>query len=247
MHRGLYDYDISTIKRIGHLIRISNLKACRHPGLEIEKQYSRKGTINSTKLENNISRARTNIIEYALCNQWDYFCTFTISPEKYDRYNFKEYYRDFSKFINNYNRSCKDEEIVKYLLIPEMHKDGAWHMHGLLKGIRKEDLYINQYSYIGWIKYEEKFGYISIDRIRDIEHCSKYILKYITKEISQNVYSLGNHLYYSSNGLNKGQQFYRGSLELLCDWDYVRPDGLCRVKTFDERKDDFTKYIKVSI
>lgn len=246
-HYGLYDYDISTIKRIGHLIKVSNLKACRHPGLIVDHKFSKKGTVNSCKLENNISRAKTFAREYALCNQWDYFCTFTISPEKYDRYNFKIYYKDFAKFINNYNRSCKEVEKVKYLLIPEMHKDGAWHMHGLIKGIRDEDLYINQYGYISWIKYEEKFGFISFDRIRDIDLCSKYILKYITKDICESVFSLGNHLYYSSNGLKKGEHLYRGHLELLCNWDYIRPDGLCRVKTFVERKEDFNKYIRVCV
>lgn len=246
-HYGLYDYDVSTIKRIGYLIKVSNLKACRHPGLIIEQRYSKKGTVNNFKLENNIARAKSNIREYALCNPWDYFCTFTISKDKYDRYNFQAFYKDFAKFISNYNRSCNKNEKVKYLVIPEMHKDGAWHLHGLLKGIRQVDMYINKYGYISWTKYEEKFGYISFDPIRSIDNCSKYLLKYITKDISRCVSDLGCHLYYSSNGLKKGEMIFRGKLELKCEWDYETPDGFCKIKYFDERKVDPDDYIRVCV
>lgn len=237
-HRGLYDYDVSTVKQMGHIIKVANLKATRAPGLVIDKKYVAKGTSNDSKLDNNIARAKIKVKEYVLCNPWDYFATFTINPDKYDRYNLKAYYNDFSRFLLNYNRYCTPEEKVKYIFVPEMHKNGAWHIHGFLKGIRQQDLYINEHSYLSWSTYEEKFGYISFGRIRDIERSSNYILKYITKGRSKNITELGGHLYYASKGLQTATLLYRGKLRLHCDWDYETPDGYCRLRYFDERKEN---------
>lgn len=244
-HYGLYDYDVSTIKQMGCFIRIANLKACRHPGLVLDRKFSKKGTVNLFKLENNIARAKSIVREYALCNEWDFFCTFTINKNLYDRYDFPTFYKHFAKFISNYNRSCNEEEKVKYLLIPEMHKDGAWHMHGLLKGIRNKDTYINKNGFMSWKQYEERFGFISFSPIDDINRCCNYILKYISKDISKSVSELGCHLYYAPNGLKRGELLFRGNLRLKCNWDYETPDGFCRIKNFDNRHEDYTSMIEV--
>lgn len=42
---------------------------------------------NDTKLDNNFSRARSMVLQYALCNPWDDFFTGTLDKAKYDRYN----------------------------------------------------------------------------------------------------------------------------------------------------------------
>jgi len=90
------------------------------------------------KARENLIRSRTNIFELAMCNEWEYFATFTIDKTKYDRYNLANYYKDFAKFINNMNTTKKCN--IKYLLIPEMHQDGAWHLHGLFMGIPDRQL-----------------------------------------------------------------------------------------------------------
>lgn len=205
----------------------------------------KKGSVNTNKLDNNIARSKSKIQELALCNGWDYFCTFTINKDKYDRYDFKTYYSDLSKFIANYNRSCKPEEQVKYIFVPEMHKDGAWHIHGFLKGIRGGDLYINKHGYLGWKQYEKKFGYISFSQIKDVDRCANYILKYITKDSSKNISELGLHLYYASKKLLTGETIFRGSLNLKCPWGYITEDDYCRVKDFDSRYQNYKDYIEV--
>jgi len=244
-HYGLYDYDITTIKKLGHITRVSNLKAVRCSGLECEIHRSKKNTINDSKLENNISRAKTKVKELVLCNEWNYFCTFTISKEKYNRYDFKTYYEKFSKFIGNYNRSCLPDEKVKYIFVPEMHKDGAWHIHGFIKGIRKKDIYINGHGYLGWTQYEEKFGFISFSDIRDIDKSANYILKYITKDTTKNISALGMHIYYASKGLETAEIIYKGKILLKCPWGYETKDGYCRIKEFDGRYQDYKDYIEV--
>lgn len=242
---SLYDNNVTLIKSMGNKIKVVNLNACRIAGLEDERQRSDKCTVNTAKLDNNLARAKSKIQEYVLCNPWDYFVTLTISPEKYDRYNLKTFYKDFSEFLHNYNRRASDEEKVKYLLVPELHEDGAWHMHGFLKGIRIKDIYKNKYGYLGWHQYEDKFGFISFSPIRDVDRASNYIKKYLTKDTAKNVTELNQHLYYISKGLATAELLFRGTASLKCAWDYETPDGNCRIKTFDVRIDDFPNMIEV--
>lgn len=50
----------------------------RNPGFEDDIKKSAKGSVNNEKTLDNIMRARRKVLEYALCNPWDYFATFTI-------------------------------------------------------------------------------------------------------------------------------------------------------------------------
>ena len=174
----LYEDNVVTVKQLGeNCIKVTHLSTCRIKGIEEERQYVPKSSVNTEKLDNNISRAKSVCKELVLCNSWDYWCTFTISPEKYDRYNLKKYIKDFTEFIHNYNRRCSDTEKVKYLFIPEMHQDGAWHIHGFIKGIKSKDLYVNSHGYLSWKQYEDKFGFISMSKVRDVDRASSYMMK----------------------------------------------------------------------
>jgi len=244
----LYDNDITIVKQIGDSkLKVVNMSSCRVSGLETDKEltFSEKNSVNTEKLSNNIVRAKTKVNELALCNPWSWFVTLTIDKEKYNRYDLKTYYRDFSEFLHNFNRRRPEHQKVKYILIPELHEDGAWHMHGLIQGLEKEDLYINEHGYFSWKSYDSKFGFISMDSIRDSDKVSSYITKYITKETDKTVTELGGHIYYRSKGLNTPIELYRGRAELLCPWDYEHPDGYCRVKIFDLDKDNYTDYLKL--
>lgn len=229
----VYDKDVYTLKQIGSVYRLINQNAIRVSGLDIP--YSKKNSVNSHKLDCNLSRAKSKVKELAFCNDWDFFVTLTISPDKYDRYNLNAYVKDLGRFICNYNRYCSKDEKVKYLLIPEMHADGAWHLHGLIKGIKHSDLIMNDNGYMTWKQYHNKFGYMSIDKIRDKEACSNYILKYISKEMSKTVSELGSHLYYASKGLKTATILYRGhDLRLEDDWDFE--NDYCRIKDMNEEE-----------
>lgn len=93
---------------------------------------------NEQKLENNLSRSRNKVFEYAYCNDWEYFVTMTLDKEKFDRYDLKAWKKSLTQWIRDYRKKygCK----IQYLLIPERHKDGAWHIHGLLSGLPADRL-----------------------------------------------------------------------------------------------------------
>lgn len=241
-----YLHDVYTIKQYGkYNVKISYCQALRERGWEDERNHKKKCFVNNEKLSNNLSRAKSTVRELGLCNDWDYFVTLTISSDKHNRYDLELYRKKLSEFIHNYNRRCPDEFKVKFLLVPEKHKDGAWHMHGLIKGIKQKDLLYNDNGYLDWKQYHDKFGYISLDLLREKDKATSYILKYITKETEKNVTELNAHLYYCSKGLNRATKLYCGKAEYNGDWDWEHPDGYCKVKNVDIRETDIDTLIKI--
>lgn len=153
----------------------------------------------SEKADCNVRRSRSAITELALCNEWDYFVTLTLSPEKFDRHDLKTWQKALSTWIGNFNRKhdCK----LKYLLIPEHHEDGCWHMHGLFAGLPADCLCINQHGYLDFPEYAERFGFINLGPVKDPVRVARYITKYVSKQLSERSQELGAHLYYCSRGL----------------------------------------------
>lgn len=181
----------------------------------------------TAKLRESLSRSRNMVFEKAMCNEWDYFCTFTIDPQKYNRYQLDLFYKDFSKYINNLRNNYHAD--IKYLLIPEMHEDGAWHLHGFMSGLnslprgqirlfnlkQKLPRYIKKklrqgYEVFEWVSYRLKFGFCDLEPIRDKEACCKYIVKYITKDLDRSVNELHARVYYCSKGLQRATIIYSG-------------------------------------
>lgn len=231
--------DITTIRVYANTaIKVCHLRYCKFCG---KRKISKKGSINEQKLDNNIARTRSTVKELILCNDWSYWCTFTISPEKYDRFNLAAYYKDFSQFIQNYNRSCSEQEKIKYLFIPELHSNGAWHMHGFIRGIKEADLYINKFGYLTWRQYEDKFGFISMSGIRSLNATASYAMKYMTKDKQKNVTAVGAHIYYCSKGLNRSQLVFRGDADVRGGWDYE--NEYAKIKWYNNTEKDMYRYV----
>lgn len=171
---------------------------------------------NDHKLDAAISRARKVVLELALCNSWDWFCTFTIAPDKYDRENLIKWRDSFTQWLRDQRKKGFD---ISYVLVPEKHKDGSWHAHALFKGNmqlvpfadlraqgrRVPDVLVYG-GYFNWPAYEEKFGFCSFGRIRNPVATGFYVTKYLTKDMSDHVSQVGLHLYYCSKGLNRAEK-----------------------------------------
>lgn len=167
--------------------------------------------VNEEKLDNHISRARNKIFEYARCNEFDYFVTLTLAADKYDRHNLTAYIKDLGQFIRDSRKRYNTK--IEYLLIPEQHKDGAWHLHGLIKGIPEDKLIINKYNYLDWPDYSQRFGYCSIGKVKNQEAVSKYVTKYIVKALETNLKrEKEKKLYYVTRGLKVAEKVKEGYL-----------------------------------
>ena len=223
-----YKRNIVIIKDYGgKSIRMSQHSVLRTKGIECPSEPPPpKGSVNDEKLDNNISRVKAKLYEYAYCNPWDYFVTFTIDPAKFDRHDLERYHKELAQWIRDYNK--KHNLKLKYLFIPEQHKDGAWHEHGFIYGLPVSHLtafemenhlpnYIlnklaNDEDIYNWEAYAEKFGYCIIEPVRNADAAAKYVTKYITKDLSRCVTDLNAHMYYCSKGLQRAQEVKRGIL-----------------------------------
>lgn len=73
-------------------------------------------------------RARSAIFDLARCNDFKYFVTFTLDETKVDRYDVGAITLKLNNWLDNNVR----RRGLKYVLVPELHKDGAVHFHGLI-------------------------------------------------------------------------------------------------------------------
>lgn len=77
-------------------------------------------------LGRSMRRARANLRRLALANDFKYFVTLTLDQTKIDRYDPKIIVKTLNSWLDNRVR----RKGLKYVLVPERHKDGAIHFHG---------------------------------------------------------------------------------------------------------------------
>lgn len=202
---------------------------------EISDKSNNRG-VNEFKLDNNITRSKSVIFEYAFCNPWDWFFTGTLDSSKYNRSDLDKFHKDFTKWINNYNRLKGTN--IKYLIIPELHKDMVnWHFHGFLMNLPESHLHQFRigdrmgskiakrvalgYKVFNWLPFMNKFGFCDLESIQNSEAVSKYVTKYINKDLGKSVTEVGAHMYYHSRkGLKRAVNVAEGVLPVECPWTY---------------------------
>ncbi len=235
----MYIPDVGTIRKYSdEKYKITHHNCLRNSGFELDKQinFTAKGKAgNDTKLENSLSRSKSKVFELAYCNTWSLFCTFTISPKRFNRYSLGPFYRTFSVFIRNFNRIHSLN--IRYLIIPELHEDGAWHLHALLDGLPISSLILftldmklpykilhkvkNGELVYDWPAYSSKFGFCSLEIIKNHLSVSKYITKYVTKDLLRSVSELNAHVFYSSKGLHRSEIVYKDYMKnAIADPDF---------------------------
>lgn len=234
-------HDFCRVYRYGTMVRVVYFKRQTafsgwDQDAKKEQMFCEKPDENG-RFEENIIRARSKILELALCNPWDNFVTLTLDPRRYDRYKLHEWRRDLSQWIRDQRKRGKGD--LRYLLIPEQHEDGAWHMHGLMAGIPVGDLQKNGNGYLDWPRYRQKFGFISLDGIKNSVAVSRYITKYVRKGTGETAAALesGQHLYYHSRGLRGRELLLEGEVradEGFWQWenDYIKSTWM-EVETYE--------------
>lgn len=112
---------------------------------ELNNQLDNDGHIKTFSSEIDrisLSRTKRNIREICLSNDFEYFVTVTINSKNADRFSLDECQSLIRKRLKNYRDwICKD---LKFILITEKHTNGAFHFHGMMKGLRQSDFYINK-------------------------------------------------------------------------------------------------------
>lgn len=176
------------------VLQVASIPLFRKPGWESRKRSydvppKGKGKDPERAAVVSRTRARSKVRDIALCNRFTHFFTWTLDPKLIDRYDAEQVKHRLMSFLKNLSY----RKGFRYILVPERHKDGAIHFHGLctlgnLRLARACNPHTGQplstdrgqpiYNMVDW-----KYGYstcIPIDE--NYEATCNYLVKYITKD-----------------------------------------------------------------
>ena len=117
------------------LLTVSDRAIFREPGWELaavwsetrEKGASRARSKDEDK-ERAVRRARARLVDLARCNDFRYFVTLTLDAARVDRYDPSLTGKQLRRWLSNQVQRYG----LIYALVPEHHRDGAIHFHGLI-------------------------------------------------------------------------------------------------------------------
>lgn len=191
-------------------------------------------------------RAKKDIYDYARANVWEWFWTMTGDSRKVDRYDYVAFGRKITQWMNNVRKRKAPE--LKYLVVPERHKDGAWHFHALVSNVGMIDMVDSGIrTKDGEVIYnvgDYRLGFTTATRIRDTLRASQYVTKYITKELV--VWTKGKRRYWPSQNLERGkvETEYIGDEGKQAIRDFYGETAK-RVKKIEVQKSDFNQRIDI--
>lgn len=172
-----------------------------------------------------VNRARANVRRLALANEFAYFVTLTLDQRQVDRHDMAA----ITKKLNNWLSNQVRRRGLRYIIVPERHKDGAIHFHGFFNDAlpvvdsgHKDDQGHPVYNLPSWT-----LGFTTAIRLYgDYPQAVAYVCKYIGKQGEKP----GGRWYYSGGDLVEPEVSY-GDLsvdelhELGVDnlWKYTVP------------------------
>ena len=80
-----------------------------------------------------VTRSKNKIHDLARSETWEYFITLTYDSSKTDRYDYNECLKKCRQWLNNQHKRYAQD--LAYIFVPEKHKDGAYHFHGLIANV----------------------------------------------------------------------------------------------------------------
>lgn len=209
-------YTFSLVRYRDDLYKIMAFRKPDSSGPKREKHEA------GARLRNNLIRARSTVKALALCNDWERFGTFTLDPQRWNRKDLEGFQKAFSQMIRHCRRDTGAS--LSYVLVPEPHKDGSWHMHGLIGSAgpalapfdwsKPMPSAMLQSKAKGrdpqnWPYYSNRFGFCSLEKVSNRDASALYLTKYITKwqawaeETGQKTLPPGAHVFYASLGLKR--------------------------------------------
>lgn len=186
-------------------------------------RVKREQKAREQRMERSIARTKATIRDLAICNQFEYFCTFTFDPKRYDSKRFSR----CQSYMMNWFRNARDRHSrnLKYVCVAEKHKSGAFHFHVLLKnynrplrdsGHKKNGRTI--YNVCNWM-----FGFSTAVRIDNQEAVAKYISKYVTKDL---ILDYSARSYFCSQGLVRPNRVHNVEKKTLRSLLHGKPEAL---------------------
>lgn len=157
-----------------------------------------------TDMERSMRRARAKLRRLALANDFEYFVTLTIDSAKLDRYDGAIVTKALGRWCDNMVR----RHGLRYILVPERHKDGAFHFHGFMAGpgLKAVDSGVQWEGRPVYNLPQWSYGFTTAQRLYGDYHAAVgYCCKYIGKQDGER--PLGRW-YYSGGALQEPAKEY---------------------------------------
>lgn len=190
--------------------------------LNAEPHKKKKQPRDAESVRRSINRIKQRTFDILNDNRFSWFVTFTVDKDKCCRYSMDDIYKlFFRRVIAEYNKGVRNDRQLKYLLVPEFHADGAIHLHGFLKGVRRDTIRVNEHGYYEVSEIRDSVGFMNMKSLKglsadDYGRTVGYILKYIEKAVE--TLPAFAHAYYCSKGFSRGEVtkcFYNDDIEAL--------------------------------
>lgn len=175
-----------------------------------EPLYAKKRTSAEESAARSLRRIKSRALDIVLANRFQYWVTFTVNKELCDRSNLDEIMKRFHAAVKRRNEGIRADRKLRYILFPEKHADGnAYHLHGFVMGLRRDEVRRNEYGYLTIPLWSELMGFDCVTYIgkKSAEEYRK-IVGYTVKYAEKAVESCGDykHAYYISRGLKSGDK-----------------------------------------
>ena len=174
----------------------------REPGWEEDKRRppSPRGEGGPESGARSMRRARAALRDICRATPFSWFVTFTLNRECIDRYDMAAITRKLNAWLDNRVR----RRGLCYVLVPERHKDGAVHFHGLINGALDGEMRPSGHKDAGGhdIYNLAAWGYGFSTAIRlygDYRRAVGYVCKYIGKQTEK----IGGRWYYSGGEIQR--------------------------------------------
>ena len=185
--------------------------------LDSEQAPTREKALDPANVERAARRARAKLRDIALCTPFKYFVTLTLDRERIDRYDVAA----ITKKLNNWLDNQVRRHGLSYVLVPERHKDGAVHFHGLFNDAlpvqdsgtltnipgrkrpgkpRSRVVYNLPAWHLGFTTAIELYG--------EYSRAVAYVCKYIGKQTGGEAGKVGGRWYYSGGDLGAPEVEY---------------------------------------
>lgn len=187
---------------------------------EIQEFFDGLAEKEKRSLYSSMGRTKNKVYYLARSNDWEWFFTLTFNPEIVDSFDYGACTEKLSNWFITMRRCCPG---IKYIVVPELHKSGRWHFHGLFancdnlgfvdsgKRTNSGDVIYNVGKY--------RLGFSTATKVKDPRRVTKYIGKYITKDLC--AVTTGKKRYWASRNLAQAdieKKYYApGDLRLLLE------------------------------
>lgn len=212
-----------------------------------------QATLLSDKEKAKLRKSQKRLTDLCLANKFDLFFTLTFNPKIVDSFDYDSVKKALMRFLESMRKKYGKFD---YIFVMELHESGRAHCHGLTYKLdlsftpklnnKGEAIIANGHEVFDCTEWSSKYGYGEYSKIENLESASRYISKYITKDMFQ--LAPGKNRYLCSQGLNRPVTEYSEvdlttfsdstpPVMVVQDWDDQKRQAYDKIKIYVKKHD----------